>query len=88
MLGALRQDARLSLTYTGTVPRAVDCALEAWGGEHDEIASAEHLTGWGAYAGGQFRTRTFPGGHYFCLAEPAAALELLGFMVSEPAGNW
>ncbi|TLF86364.1 thioesterase [Nonomuraea sp. KC401] len=66
LLDVLRQDARLSLTYTHHAA-ATPATLEAWGGQADETVTSGHLDGWRAYAGGGFRKRMFPGGHYFCL---------------------
>ncbi|GAA3118916.1 MULTISPECIES: thioesterase II family protein [Nonomuraea] len=77
MLDVLRQDARLSLTYTHHAV-ALPATLEAWGGEDDETVTPGHLDGWRAYAGGGFRRRTFPGGHYFCLERADDVVAALG----------
>lgn len=83
-LEILRQDARLSLTYThdgGGVP----CPVEAWGGEADETVTPDQLGGWRDHADGGFRRRLFPGGHYFSLERPGAILPLLRALLLDTA---
>src|SRR5260370_9975656 len=83
MLDVLSRDARLSLSFAGDDLAAVDCPLEAWGGEQDMIVSAGDLSGWRDYAAQTFRARMFAGGHYFCLDDPQPALALLGPMTAQ-----
>ncbi|HEX6526862.1 MAG TPA: alpha/beta fold hydrolase [Streptosporangiaceae bacterium] len=83
MLEILRQDARLSLSYTGEGLGPVDCALEAWGGAADMTVSADQVSGWRDYAIQTFRARLFAGGHYFCLDDPEPALALLANMAAK-----
>jgi surfactin synthase thioesterase subunit len=78
LLEMLRADVRLSLTYPAGGRAPVGCPLEAWGGEQDETVTPEQVAGWSRYAGASWRARVFPGGHYFCLTDPAPALALLG----------
>ncbi|RVX38734.1 surfactin synthase thioesterase subunit [Nonomuraea polychroma] len=85
MLDVLRRDARLSLTYTGVDLTAVDCAMEAWGGEMDRTVLPEHVRGWRDYAAGDFRSRMFPGGHYFGLDTPAETPALLHDLATGPS---
>jgi surfactin synthase thioesterase subunit len=82
MREVLRADARLSLTYSGADLTPVDCPLEAWGGEKDETVTPEQIAGWSGYAAAGWRTRMFPGGHYFCVNDPAPALALLGPLIA------
>jgi surfactin synthase thioesterase subunit len=87
MLDVLRRDARLSLSFTEPVEPAVGCALESWGGKADTTVSPEHVEGWQSYAGAEFRSRLFDGGHYFSLAEPDRPLALLRELAcGAPAG--
>ncbi|WP_327365641.1 thioesterase II family protein [Streptomyces sp. NBC_01217] len=65
MLEVLREDARLSMTYTDATAARIHTSVEAWGGEGDETVTAAHLTGWRRVTAGDFRRRRFPGGHYF-----------------------
>jgi surfactin synthase thioesterase subunit len=84
MLEVLRRDARLSRSYRGGHDQAVGCALEAWGGEDDDTVTAEQVVGWRHYAAAGFRSRMFPGGHYFYLAQVRQVLDRLGAMTREP----
>lgn len=79
MMEVLTQDAELSATYEDPQGARVPCPLHAWGGVDDDVVTAEHLAGWGAYAGRAFHTRQFAGGHDFCLESPAplSALRVL-----------
>jgi surfactin synthase thioesterase subunit len=85
MLHVLRQDAVLSQTYTDTDLGPVDCPLESWGGAQDRTVLPEQVAGWRRYASEDFRTRLFPGGHYFCLQDPGPAMALLGPMTTGTA---
>jgi surfactin synthase thioesterase subunit len=67
----LRQDAELSATYDDPAGAPVPCELHVWGGDADELVSAAHLAAWRDYAGGEFHTRLFAGGHDFCLENAA-----------------
>lgn len=77
MLSVLRHDARLSLTYTGAGRTPLDVPLEAWVAEADATVPPADMAGWSGYAGAGFTARSFPGGHYFCLDDPAPVLPLL-----------
>ena len=85
MLDVLSRDARLSRSYAGDDLVALDCPLEAWGGEQDDIVPPAVLPGWRDYAALTFAARLFAGGHYFCLDDPGPALSLLGPMVASAA---
>ena len=85
LLDVLSRDARLSRSYAGDDLVALDCPLEAWGGEQDDIVPPAVLPGWRDYAALTFRARLFAGGHYFCLDDPAPALSLLGPMAASAA---
>ncbi|MFE1403896.1 thioesterase II family protein [Streptomyces sp. NPDC058770] len=65
MLEVLREDARLSMTYTDAGAPRVHASVEAWGGEGDGTVTADHLAGWRHRTAADFRRRQFPGGHYF-----------------------
>jgi surfactin synthase thioesterase subunit len=72
VLEVLAQDAELSATYTDPGGAPVPCPLHAWGGDADEIVTADHVAGWAGYTEIIFHTRQFAGGHEFCLESPAA----------------
>jgi surfactin synthase thioesterase subunit len=75
-LAVLDQDAELSATYTDPGGAPVPCPLHAWGGDADEVVTAEHVTGWAGYTEVIFHERQFPGGHDFCLDTPEASAAL------------
>lgn len=76
VMEVLTQDAELSATYDDPGGAPVPCPLHAWGGADDEIVTADHLAGWGAYASTTFHMRQFQGGHEFCLESPDAVRAL------------
>ncbi len=84
MLDVLRQDARLSLTYTDPAGARVECPLEAWGGRDDPTVLPGQVAGWREYAAGSFRDRVLAGGHYFCLESAEPARGLLAALLTAP----
>ncbi|GAA3269377.1 MULTISPECIES: thioesterase II family protein [Dactylosporangium] len=77
MLAVLRHDARLSMSFTGAGLAPLDVPLEAWVAEADPTVPPADMTDWRRYAGAGFTARRFPGGHYFCLDDPAPVLPIL-----------
>lgn len=73
----LHQDAELSATYEDPGGAPVGCPLHVWGGDADELVTAELLDGWRTYAGGTFHRRQFVGAHDFCTGRAEIALPAL-----------
>ena len=73
VLGILARDAEMSGTYEDPGGAPVPCPLHAWGGETDDVVTAEHVAGWAGYTEVIFHSRQFAGGHDFCLESPEAA---------------
>ncbi|HEY1011568.1 MAG TPA: thioesterase domain-containing protein, partial [Herpetosiphonaceae bacterium] len=77
-LPVLRADFALLETYDPPAPGSgrapLACPLTVFGGEDDEVASPAQLAHWRAGAGGPFRLKLYPGGHFFFSDHEAALL--------------
>ncbi|WP_210154502.1 thioesterase II family protein [Microbispora oryzae] len=76
-LPALRADFRLAETYRYVPGPALTCPIVTWSGAADHTVPVEEVRQWSAFTGAPARHRTFPGGHFFPLEEPAAVLSSL-----------
>jgi surfactin synthase thioesterase subunit len=63
VLPTLRADFAIADTVTPALP--VACPLSAWAGEEDPYVPAGDLEHWRELTTGEFRTRVFPGRHFF-----------------------
>lgn len=78
LLPALRADLALAEGYGVEPGSLVDCPITAFGGADDTSHSASPRS-WRRFTSGQFRTRTFPGGHfYLSTAAELLAREIVG----------
>jgi surfactin synthase thioesterase subunit len=78
LLPALRADLALAEGYGVAPGSLVDCPITAFGGADDTSHSASPRS-WRRFTSGQFRTRTFPGGHfYLSTAGELLAREIVG----------
>lgn len=85
----LRADFSLAETYRYASEPPLPLPLSAYGGAQDLEVPPEQIEAWREQAGGEFRARTFPGGHFFVnedraevVAEVAATL---GPLLASPA---
>jgi medium-chain acyl-[acyl-carrier-protein] hydrolase len=72
LLPALRADLALADGYATDPGARVTCAITAFGGA-DDVSRSSTLRSWSDFTRGRFRTRIFPGGHFY----PSSAAELL-----------
>ncbi|HKT06021.1 MAG TPA: alpha/beta fold hydrolase [Rugosimonospora sp.] len=70
VLPALRADVAMWETYRYRPGPPLRGAVTALGGEHDPLVPVADLREWQAQAGGAFRYRLFPGGHFFLHESP------------------
>ncbi len=87
----LRADFSLGGTYAFAPEPPLEMPLSAYGGARDAEVSEADVEAWREQAGGAFRCRMFPGGHFFVnedreavVAEVSAALRPL---LSTPASS-
>ncbi|MEW9532600.1 thioesterase II family protein [Microbispora sp. NPDC049125] len=76
-LPALRADFRLAETYRYTAGPALSCPVITWSGAEDHTVPPEEVRQWSAFTSAPVRHRTFPGGHFFALEDPAPVLSSL-----------
>jgi surfactin synthase thioesterase subunit len=74
LLPTLRADLAMCETYTYRDEPPLECPLSAYGGEHDNKVSLEHLAQWKMQTAGEFQLRVFPGNHFFFLKEARTAV--------------
>lgn len=77
LLGVLRADARLSLSYSTDSGKPLDIPLHAWGANEDVTVTAEQLDGWADHTRGPFTRRRIGGAHHALLREPEPLLSSL-----------
>ncbi|MFF7300007.1 alpha/beta fold hydrolase [Streptomyces sp. NPDC008265] len=77
MVGMLRKDAQLSLSYTHKPGVRLDVPVHAWGADGDETVSAADLDGWAAVTTAGFARHTTTGGHHAVLRRPRPVLDHL-----------
>jgi len=77
LLPALRADLALVEGYAVDPGDRITCPITAFGGA-DDVSHSGSLQSWRDFTRGKFRTRIFPGGHfYFSPAAEALAKEIL-----------
>lgn len=64
-LPVLRADVALLERYLHREEPPLGCPLTAYGGQADPSVSPEQLQGWQSETSAAFRSRAFPGGHFF-----------------------
>lgn len=74
MLPNLRADVAVSETYRYEDQTPLRATLSAFGGVDDDVALEGSIAPWGDVAGGPFRHRMFPGGHFYWMADSATLL--------------
>ena len=74
LLPALRADLALAEGYTAEPGGHLACPITAFGGA-DEFPDSGLLETWRDFSGGKFRTRIFPGGHFYFSPAPHALAE-------------
>ena len=74
LLPNLRADFAVSETYRYTDRTPLRCALTAFGGTDDHIATEVTIEDWEDVTSGRFRAQVFEGGHFYWLDDPAPLL--------------
>jgi acyl transferase domain-containing protein/surfactin synthase thioesterase subunit len=64
-LPVLRADLRICASYLFSKGPRLHCAIAAFCGASDPLASKEQVSAWAAHTRGDFSVRTLPGGHHF-----------------------
>jgi medium-chain acyl-[acyl-carrier-protein] hydrolase len=64
-LPILRADFKMGETYAYQNGNAIDCAITAFGGTDDNLASRQELEAWHKHTSSNFRLKMFQGGHFF-----------------------
>jgi surfactin synthase thioesterase subunit len=65
LLPGLRADIMALETFEPEPRAPLDCPISAFGGVHDRLAPRTHLEAWCSQTSGVFRTRAFPGDHFY-----------------------
>ncbi|MFF9982301.1 thioesterase II family protein [Streptomyces erythrochromogenes] len=81
MVGMLRKDAQLSLSYLHQPGTRLSVPVHAWGADGDETVSAADLDGWAAVTTAGFTRHTTTGGHHAVLRRPQPVLEHLSALL-------
>jgi surfactin synthase thioesterase subunit len=71
-LPLLRNDLEVLESYSPRSGLQAPCPVSAFGGIDDPLAPPEVMAGWSTFAGGGFRCRAVPEGHFFFLLEQGA----------------
>jgi medium-chain acyl-[acyl-carrier-protein] hydrolase len=69
LLPALRADLALAEDYTVEPGSRIDCPITLFGGA-DDTSHSSSLQSWRDFTRGRFRTRIFPGGHFYVSTAP------------------
>ncbi|MEY9926805.1 medium-chain acyl-[acyl-carrier-protein] hydrolase [Catenulispora sp. GP43] len=73
----IRADYRMCDDYVCGYHPPLELPVSAIGGTNDSRVSAEHLQAWQMVTTGPFRTRRFPGGHFYLRDQRDEVLEFL-----------
>jgi surfactin synthase thioesterase subunit len=65
LLPCLRADIHAIETHTPPLRPPISAPITVYGGEDDALTPPSHLEAWRAETTGAFRSRVFPGGHFF-----------------------
>jgi surfactin synthase thioesterase subunit len=69
LLPCLRADIAALETHQPGVARPLDVPISVYGGSEDRLTPIDHLHAWRSATTGAFRSRTFPGGHFYLEAQ-------------------
>ncbi|MDQ0986964.1 thioesterase II family protein [Streptomyces sp. V2I9] len=81
MVGMLRKDAQLSLSYVHRPDGLLPVPVHAWGADGDETVSSADLDGWAAVTSAGLTRRTVTGGHHAVLRHPRPVLDHLAVLL-------
>ena len=85
ILPALRSDLRAAAAYRpGSCPALLSCPITAWTGRDDELSHGD-LQAWAEHTTAAFRTRDFPGGHFYLDGFPLPVVEAVRTAVAPTA---
>lgn len=74
LLPMLRADFTMHDTYDYVEGPPLECPIAAFGGDQDPEATELDLIAWKRYTTSEFRSRVFPGGHFYVRTAQAAIL--------------
>ncbi|MCX5415775.1 aminotransferase class V-fold PLP-dependent enzyme [Streptomyces sp. NBC_00059] len=77
-LPILRADFKLCEIYRHQEQEPLACPITAFGGVADPMVGEEILNGWRRFTTGTFRTRMFPGGHFYLREHERRLVQLIG----------
>lgn len=85
---AIRADFRASETYQPTTGVVLPCPVAALVGADDPDVSEQHAGDWRAFCAGEFRLRSFAGGHFYLIEQVrAVAAEILRLVGEDTAAR-
>jgi len=87
VLPFLRADYALSEDYAPGSLAALPVPLVAWGGLRDPEATPEEVEAWRAQTSVEFRSRFFPGSHFFFNEAPELVVEELTAVLSSASAS-
>ena len=88
LLPCLRADIAALETHRPLARPPLDMPISVYGGSEDRRTTTEHLDAWRTETTGGFRTKTFPGGHFYLEAQrPALLADLVASLAPLPAGR-
>lgn len=77
MLPVLRADFTMSETYVYEEGPPLACPISAFGGTEDLLTEPDDVAAWEDYTSQEFRSRLFPGGHFFVSSHRDEVLKAL-----------
>ena len=69
VLPLFREDMEVCETHVYAPEEPLDVPISAFGGRADPLVDEAELRGWEAHTSGAFRLRTYPGDHWYLVAE-------------------
>lgn len=86
---AIRADFRASETYQPTTGVVLPCPVVALVGADDPDVSEQDAEDWREFCAGDFRLRSFPGGHFYLVRQvPAISAEILRLVGEDSTVRW
>jgi medium-chain acyl-[acyl-carrier-protein] hydrolase len=82
LLQVLRADVEMLETYVYVPGAPLECPITAFGGREDTEAGIVELEGWREHTNGRFKTKLFPGNHFFVQSAQREVLETISHNLS------
>jgi surfactin synthase thioesterase subunit len=87
-LPQIHADFALSENYRFRDEQPLDCPIVAFAGVTEDDLEESELNAWSAHTGRGFRSRRFPGDHFFIRESQALVVEALGQEVASMRRAW